>query len=142
MKDRIEEIQVYAKIVGAWLTAIIARFLGGWDMWLKVLVLVVVLDFITGILKAIYLKKLSSDISFKGGIRKICIFIVVAVAVCMDGLFQTEILMRTLAIGYYIAHEGISILENVAAVDLPVPNKLKEILEQLKKDSDKTNGKE
>lgn len=137
MQEKFDNATTYIKIICAWLTAFMAQYLGGWDMWLKGLIIFVVLDYVTGILKAIYQKKLSSDISFKGGIKKIGIFIIVAVAACLDNLLHTEIILRTLAIGYYIGHEGISILENWAAMDLPIPQKLKDILEQLKDNSDK-----
>ena len=125
-----ERIETYIKLISAIAATITAQFLGGFDMWLRILVTFIILDFVTGVLKAIYTKKLSSDVSHKGGIRKVGILVIVAVAVCLDILLNTDFL-RTFTIGFYICHEGISILENLSELDLPIPEKIKDVLIQL-----------
>ena len=113
----------------------VCNFLGGWDMLLKSIVILMVLDYVTGLLKAIYNKELSSEIGFKGLIRKITIFIVIATAYVIQGIMGDEIPLREIVILFFIANEGISLIEN-ASEFIPIPEKLKEILIQLRKDSD------
>ena len=113
----------------------VCNFLGGWDMLLKSIVILMVLDYVTGLLKAIYNKELSSEIGFKGLIRKITIFIVIATAYVIQGIMGDEIPLREIVILFFIANEGISLIEN-ASEFIPIPEKLKEILIQLRKESD------
>ena len=113
----------------------VCNFLGGWDMLLKSIVILMVLDYVTGLLKAIYNKELSSEIGFKGLIRKITIFIVIATAYVIQGIMGDEIPLREIVILFFIANEGISLIEN-ASEFIPIPEKLKEVLIQLRKDSD------
>ena len=108
-------------------------FLGSWDMALKVLVCFMVLDYITGVLRAYVNKEVSSAIGLKGIARKTVIFIVLIVAVLLDRLLNTgNWVFRTLICYFYIANESISLLENCSALGLPIPDKLKEALSQLK----------
>ena len=113
----------------------VCNFLGGWDLLLKSIVILMVLDYVTGLLKAIYNKELSSEIGFKGLIRKITIFIVIATAYVIQGIMGDEIPLREIVILFFIANEGISLIEN-ASEFIPIPEKLKEILIQLRKESD------
>lgn len=108
-------------------------FLGTWDIALQVLVCFMVLDYITGVLRAYVNKEVSSAIGLKGIARKTVIFIVLIVAVLLDRLLNTgNWVFRTLICYFYIANEGISLLENCAGLGLPIPEKLKEALAQLK----------
>ena len=108
-------------------------FLGSWDMALKVLVCFMVLDHIIGVLRAYFDKKVSSSVGLKGIARKAVIFVVLIVAVLLDRLLNTgNWVFRTLICYFYIANEGISLLENCAGLGLPIPEKLKEALAQLK----------
>lgn len=116
--------------------AMLVYFLGGWDIALQLLLIAVCLDYITGILKAIYKKKLSSEIGAKGIVKKVLYFIVVAVAVVLDKITGDTGAIRTLVIYFFIANEGISILENCGDMGVPFPQKLKDTLEQLKNDND------
>jgi len=118
-------------ICGAVLGGVLAEILGGWDVWLKALVLFVVLDYISGVLAAFYEKKLNSAIGFKGIIKKVFIFVLVAVAFEVDILTGTNII-RCAVIGFYIATEGLSILENAGRAGLPLPEILLDALEQMK----------
>lgn len=118
---------------------IIIDALGGWDIMLKALIFLVCLDYATGVLAAIYKRKLSSAIGYKGIIKKVSIFAVVALAVTIDKCFGSDT-VHTITTGFYIANEGISILENVGKTGVKYPPKLKKILEQLK-DDNKDGGK-
>ena len=109
----------------------ISYLFGGFDMTFRYLVFFVIADYITGIISAIYLGKLNSKVGFKGALKKLAIFIVVAIAVGIDRVTGMDA-VRGLIMGFYIANEGISILENVGRMDVPYLSKLKDILEQLK----------
>jgi len=110
---------------------IFARALGGWDVALRVLVAMIVLDYITGVVIAILDKKLSSEIGFRGLFKKMMIFALVYLAVLIDQATSTDII-RTITIMFYIANEGISVLENSTKLGVPYPEPLKNILLQLK----------
>lgn len=120
----------------------IADLMGGWDTMLKTLVLFVVIDYATGILAAIYKQKLSSAVGYRGIIKKVCIFAIILLAAKIDSCFGSE-LVRNVAIVFYIANEGISILENVGKTGVKYPKKLRDILEQLrdKEQEHKRGGK-
>lgn len=106
---------------------------GAWDMALIVLISFMILDYITGLIKGCNNKSLSSHIASKGIARKSLIFIVLIVAVLLDRLLNTETwVFRTLVCYFYIANEGISLLENCAELGVPIPDKIKEALVQLK----------
>ena len=108
-------------------------FLGTWDTALAVLVCFMVLDYVTGLLRAYVNKEVSSDAGLKGIARKAVIFVVLIVAVLLDRLLNTgNWVFRTLICYFYIANESISLLENCAGLGLPIPEKLKEALAQLK----------
>ena len=107
-------------------------FLGGVDGFLYALIAFTVIDYITGVMCAITDKKLSSAVGFKGICRKVLIFILVGIGNIVDVyvLGQGGVL-RTAVIFFYLSNEGVSILENSAHLGLPIPAKLKEVLEQL-----------
>ena len=107
-------------------------FLGDLDGFLYALIIFVVCDYITGVMRAIIDKKLSSTIGFRGIFRKVLIFALVGIANILDVyvLGQGE-LLRTAVIFFYLSNEGISLLENAGYLGLPIPEKLKDILIQL-----------
>ena len=106
----------------------------GWDTVLIVLTIFMALDYLTGVIAAIYNKTLSSNIGFKGLLKKFTVLIVLIVAVLLDRLLNSGTwVFRTLVAYFYIANEAISLLENSARMGLPVPQKLLDILAQLKK---------
>lgn len=112
---------------------IVERMLGGWDDLLLALILFMVVEYLTQILVAILNKKISSEIGFCGIAKKVSIFFLVAVGNVIDVLIiQNGRIIRTAVIFFYLSNEGITILENVAILGLPIPQKLKDILEQLK----------
>lgn len=106
---------------------------GTWDTALIVLIVFMTLDYATGLLRAYINKEVSSDVGLKGIARKTVIFVVLIVAVLLDRLLNTgSWVFRTLVCYFYIANEGISLLENCSGLGLPIPDKLKDALAQLK----------
>lgn len=111
--------------------------LGGWDGFLYALVVFVIVDYLTGLMAAGVKKELSSEIGFRGICRKIFIFLLVMVAHIIDSqVIRDGSVVRTAAIFFYLSNEGISIMENAAVVGLPIPEKLREVLGQLRDDSE------
>lgn len=104
-----------------------------------------VIDYLTGVMCAINDRTLSSEVGFRGICRKVLIFLMVGIANILDvHVIRTGSVLRTAAIFFYISNEGISLLENAAHLGLPVPKKIKAVLEQLhdRADSDTDNGEE
>ena len=126
----------------------LGAILGGLDGLLYALIAFVVVDYITGVMCAVVDKKLSSEVGFRGIFKKILIFAMVALGHTLDmhvigevGVVGDYSAIRTAIIFFYIANEGVSLLENTVRLGLPVPGKLKSILAQLHGKSDK-DGKE
>lgn len=109
---------------------------GGIDIAFVSLIVIMALDYITGVMSAIYNKKLNSKIGYKGIIKKASYLLIIALSVILDRLLGQSGSVRTLVIYFFVANDGISILENVAEMNIPLPKKLKELLEQLKKEGD------
>ena len=131
------KVQIAITALGGWL----GYFLGGMDGLLIALLVFAVLDYITGIMCAIADKKLSSAVGFRGICRKVLIFALVGVGHILDTqVVGTGSALRSAVICWYLSNEGISILENAAHLGLPVPDKLRTVLEQLhdRKDKDDT----
>ena len=106
---------------------------GAWDLALEILIVFMVLDYCTGVMKGYANKELSSNIGLTGIARKAVILIVLIVAVCLDRLLNAEHWeFRTLVSYFYIANEGLSLIENCAALGAPVPGKITDALAQLK----------
>lgn len=133
----------YLKGVVAIVGTALTWLFGAWDTALMVLVCFMVLDYCTGVIRAFINKEVSSDIGLKGIARKTVILIVLIVAVLLDRLLNTGTwVFRTLICYFYIANEGISLLENCAGLGLPIPEKLKDALVQLKDGEKKELSKE
>ena len=112
---------------------VLTYFFGGWDVALAVLITFMVFDYLTGVIIAIINKKLSSHIGFKGLAKKLFIIVILVVGVLLDRLINNgEWIFRSLVAYFYIANEGISIIENIAVLGVPVPQKIIDILEQIK----------
>ena len=120
-------ISIFGGIVGGY----IAYLLGGWDVMLKTIVLLSVADYFTGLIKGIYNKELSSEVGYKGLLKKILMFIVIAVAYEIQKFLNHAVALREIVITFYVCNEAISLLEN-AAEFIPIPDKLKEVLIQLR----------
>ena len=128
MKEFWNTIQLIFTGIGGWL----GYFLGGWDGLLYALIAFVVIDYLTGVMCAINDKTLSSEVGFKGICRKVLIFLLVGIAHILDvNVIGSGGVLRTAVIFFYISNEGVSLLENAAHLGLPVPEKLKAVLEQL-----------
>lgn len=128
MKEFWNAIQFVFTAVGGWL----GYFLGGCDGLLYALLTFVVIDYITGVMCAINDKALSSEVGFRGIYRKVLIFLLVGIANILDvHVIGTGSVLRTAVIFFYISNEGVSLLENAAHLGLPVPQKIKAVLEQL-----------
>ena len=130
-KKRMEKLFNHTSIFIGIVGGIIAGWLGGFDLLLKTIVFLAVADYVTGFIKGIYTKTLSSEIGFKGLMKKIVMFIVIAVAFSIQRLLNDAIALREIVIMFYICNEALSLLEN-AAMFGPVPDKLKDVLLQLR----------
>ena len=137
MKEFWNTIQLIFSAVGGWL----GYFLGGCDGLLYALIAFVVIDYITGVMCAIINKQLSSEVGFKGIFRKVLIFLLVGIANIIDvQVIGTGAVLRTAVIFFYISNEGVSLLENAGHLGLPIPERVKTVLEQLHDRAE--NGKE
>ena len=137
MKEFWNTIQLIFSAVGGWL----GYFLGGCDGLLYALIAFVVIDYITGVMCAIINRELSSAVGFKGIFRKVLIFLLVGIANIIDvQVIGTGAVLRTAVIFFYISNEGVSLLENAGHLGLPIPEKIKTVLEQLHDRAE--NGKE
>ena len=139
MKNFIEAAQyAFAALGGA-----VGAVMGGFDGFLYALIVFVVVDYLTGVMAAVLNKKLSSEVGFHGIFKKVVIFALVAVGHIVDAyVIQNGSVIRTAVIFFYLSNEGISILENASVLGLPVPQKLKDVLEQLKdgKEGERASG--
>ena len=128
MKEFWNLIQMAFAALGGWL----GYFLGGCDGLLYALLAFVVLDYVTGVMCAISDRSLNSNVSFRGLARKVLIFAMVGIGHILDVqiLGKTGVL-RTAIIFFYLSNEGLSLVENAAYLGLPVPEKLRAVLEQL-----------
>ena len=106
---------------------------GGFDIAIQSLLIVMLIDYLTGIASAVYNKKLSSKIGFKGTIKKFCYLLVVALSVVIDNLTGQSGLIRTLVIYFFVSNDGLSIIENMAEMDVKLPQKLIDVLEQIER---------
>lgn len=135
MKNVWNFVQMIFAAVGGY----IGYFLGGVDGFMYALIALVVIDYLTGVMVAVLERKLSSEIGFRGIFKKVLIFVLVGIGNIIDmHLIKNGSAIRTAVIFFYVSNEGISIIENSAKIGLPIPQKLKDILEQINKE-DKSN---
>lgn len=127
MEKLFNSISMFFGVIGG----AIVSFLGGWDGIAITLITLIILDYVTGVLKAIYNKELSSEIGIKGIIRKVLILITVGITVLLEQNLGIPAI-REMVIMFFIANEGISLLENIAQMGIKFPKKLKDILLQLR----------
>lgn len=128
MKGFWNAIQLIFSALGGWL----GYFLGGCDGLLYTLLAFVAMDYITGVMCAVNDHTLSSEVGFRGICRKVLIFMLVGIANILDAdVIGTGSVLRTAVIFFYISNEGVSLLENAAHLGLPVPEKIKTVLEQI-----------
>lgn len=133
MKDMEKVFNSIVAIVATFLTYIF----GGWDAALSILIIFMVLDYLTGVIYAYTVKSLNSEVGFKGLIKKCMILVVLIIGVMLDRMLGNGTwVFRTLVCYFYIANEGVSLLENISNLGVPIPNKIRNALEQLNKDDE------
>ena len=132
-------MEKYFNAIVAVLATFFTYLFGSWDLALQVLIVFMVLDYLTGVLHAYLIGQLSSEVGFKGLVKKCMILVVLIIGVMLDRILGTGTwVFRTLVCYFYIANEGISLLENVGNIGIPIPNKIRNALEQLNKDDEES----
>ncbi|WP_332238865.1 phage holin family protein [Sporolactobacillus sp. KGMB 08714] len=121
---------IYRSLAAA-IGAVTGYLYGGWTSLMGILIAFVVIDYVSGVLAAAYLGKLSSKVGFHGIAKKVMIFFIVAVAHLSDQIFGLDHIAMNAAIYFYLANELISIIENAGRMGLPVPNQVKNMVELL-----------
>lgn len=127
MENFIKILKMVLMVLGSALSFL----LGGFDKLLLTLLILMVLDYISGIIKAVYNKSINSKISFKGILKKVMIILVVILVSTLQRITENNIPIRDITIMFYLTNEGISIIENLGTV-IPIPEKVKAFFEQLK----------
>lgn len=131
----------FMKLIFGGIVTAVSGFLGGMDGIMYALLAFISIDYITGVAVAVKNKKLSSEVGFWGLVRKVCIIALVGVAHFVDVyVMHTGDIFRTAIALYYIGNEGVSLLENMGNLGVPLSKKLKDVLEQLKSDNDKEDN--
>lgn len=126
--EHVLDIRLWSASIGA----VLGNFIGGNDGLLYALIVFVVVDYITGVLCAIVEKNLASSIGFRGIFQKVMIFLLVGIANVLDTkILGAGAMLRSAVIFFYVANEGISIMENAGRMGLPVPEKMKGVFRQL-----------
>ena len=128
-------IDKFISIIASEVATIFIYLFGGVDVALMCLIIAIILDYISGIIKAFNTKQLSSKIGFKGILKKLGILVLVMLAVLIDRVGGNTGAIRTLVIYYFVANEGLSILENLGEAGIPIPNAIKKALKVLKDQS-------
>lgn len=109
--------------------------LGGWDVSLICLVVAIAIDYVSGIMKAFVMRELSSKIGLRGLLKKVGVLMVVMLAVIVDRVTGETGMIRSLVIYYFVANEGLSIIENLGQTGVPIPSSIKKALRALKKEN-------
>ena len=126
--------EIYNGIVATLLTTFI-YLVGGLDVAMIALLVAIVLDYVSGVIKAYVTKQLSSQIGFKGIVKKTAVLMIVMLAVLVDRVTGDTGAIRTLVIYYFVANEGLSIIENLGQAGVPIPQSIKKALKALKKEN-------
>ena len=127
--EHVLDIRLWSASIGA----VLGNFIGGNDGLLYALIVFVVVDYITGVLCAVVEKNLASSIGFRGIFQKVMIFLLVGIANVLDTkILGAGAMLRSAVIFFYLANEGISILENAGRMGLPIPEKMKGVFQQLR----------
>ena len=132
--DKVDIDKIFSLIASEAATIFIYLF-GGIDVALTCLIVAIVLDYVSGMIKAYNKKQLSSKIGFSGILKKIGILILVMLSVLVDRVTGNTGAIRTLVIYYFVANEGLSVLENLGESGIPIPNAIKKALKVLKDQS-------
>ena len=122
-------------VLAAEFSTVFIFIFGEWDISLQCIVIAIVLDYISGLIKGFCTKSLSSKIGIQGLLKKVGILCIVALATMIDHVTGESGAIRTLVIYYFVANEGLSVLENLAQAGLPIPQSIKKALKALKKEA-------
>lgn len=137
----VTDIRYFIKLAITFLGSTFCWFIGKYDGIFYTLVAFITADYISGVACAIYERKLSSEVGFRGIAKKVLIIILVGIANLLDMyVLKTADILRVIVGMYYIANEGLSIVENAVRLGLPVPKKLRDVLVQLKNKGDTEDG--
>lgn len=133
-----KELKIYLDALGTAIGGLLGWYFGNPDGFFYTLLAFVVVDYLTGVLRAGVEGKLSSAIGFKGLVKKMMIFMMVGMAHTIDMNVLTEAngVIRTAVIFFYISNEGLSIIENAGVLGMPVPKRLKQAIQQLSDESE------
>lgn len=126
--------EIYNSIIAIVLTTFV-YLVGGLDVAMITLLVAIVLDYISGVIKGYVTKQLSSQTGFRGIVKKVAILIIVMLAVLVDRVTGDTGAIRTLVIYYFVANEGLSIIENLGQAGVPIPQSIKKALKALKKEN-------
>lgn len=126
--------EIYNSIIAIVLTTFV-YLVGGLDVAIITLLVAIVLDYISGVIKGYVTKQLSSQTGFRGIVKKVAILIIVMLAVLVDRVTGDTGAIRTLVIYYFVANEGLSIIENLGQAGVPIPQSIKKALKALKKEN-------
>lgn len=129
-----------AMATGAVFASVVAQYFGGWDATMQALIVFMVADYLTGLAVAGVFKRsgksagggLESRAGFEGIVRKGMILLVVLVGTQLDGVAQTNGLIRNATVFFFLGNEGLSIVENMGLMGVPMPKKMREALEALR----------
>jgi toxin secretion/phage lysis holin len=130
MNDVFMKIKMLFAVIGGFL----GYYIGGIDTLITALIIFVIMDYVTGVTAGWYTKTLSSNIGLRGIVKKIMLFVLVAVAVQVDLVFGSNNVLRSAVIFFLLANEGLSILENLGKMDIGIPPMIKKALESMKED--------
>ena len=136
MEKLLNEVSLWAGLIGGF----ILWLLGGWDATLIALLVLAALDYLSGIIKSIFLKCLCSDIGYKGILKKVIMFIVVAAASAVQTVVGKDLPLQEMVIVFFIANEALSILENASQAGIPIPERFKAILLKMRSQSEKEDS--
>ena len=134
--NEIMKEDIFCAVFASFGTFLIYLF-GGFDVAMQSLLIAIVLDYVSGLIKAYNNKVFSSKIGFRGIVKKLGVLVLVMIAVVVDRITGESGAIRTLIIYYFVANEGLSIIENLGEAGLPIPKVLKNALKNLKKENDK-----
>lgn len=134
---------VYIDSAVSVLGAIATIMFGRLDWLLAGIVICMVIDYISGMIASYSTKTWNSEKGFVGILKKALILLIIIMAVVLDHVLgTTDLLFRNMVITFFIANECLSILENAGNCGLPIPQKLLDVLEQVKTDADEGGNDE
>lgn len=119
------------KEIGSALGSLFMFLFGSFDFLLKAIIVLMLLDYITGVCSSFVENKVNSSIGAKGIVKKVGYLCVITISVILDQLLNTGGSLRTLIISIFIFNEMLSILENSSRMGIKIPDFLYKSLEKL-----------